>query len=88
MILNISKKDKKNLKMIYGIIIMLLTSSLLATPINAQDTIDTLKKDTILIDEIKKDTIKMVQDWEDIRMEQHAINKEMDDKLEVLKKNA
>ena len=72
--------------MTYVTIIMLLMSSLLATPINAQDTIDTLKKDTILIDGIKKDTIKMVQDWEDIRMEQHAINKEMDDKLEVLKK--
>ena len=65
---------------------MLLTSSLLATTINAQDTIDTLKKDTILIDGIKKDTIKMVQDWEDIRMEQHAINKEMVDKLKELKK--
>ena len=72
--------------MIYGIIIMLLTSSLLTTTINGQDTIDTLKLFPPSVTENKKDTFKMTQDVEDIKMEQRAINEEMVDKLKELKK--
>lgn len=72
--------------MIYGIIIMLLTSSLLTTTINGQDTIDTLKLFPTSVTENKKDTFKMTQDVEDIKIEQRAINEEMVDKLKELKK--
>ena len=72
--------------MTYVIIIMLLMSSLVAGTINAQDTIDTLKIFPPPIEDTKTDTFKMTEDMKDIRIEQRAINEEMDEKLEELKK--
>ncbi len=72
--------------MTYVTIMMLLMSSLLAGTINGQDTIDTLKIFPLPIEETKTDTFKMTEDMKDIRIEQRAINEEMDQKLEDLKK--
>ena len=72
--------------MTYVTIMMLLMSSLLAGTINGQDTIDTLKIFPLPIEETKTDTFKMTEDMKDIRIEQRAINEEMDQKLEELKK--
>ena len=72
--------------MTYVTIMMLLMSSLLAVTINGQDTIDTLKIFPLPIEETKTDTFKMTEDMKDIRIEQRAINEEMDQKLEDLKK--
>ena len=72
--------------MTYVTIMMLLMSSLLAGTINGQDTIDTLKIFPLPIEETKTDTFKMSEDVKDIRIEQRAINEEMDQKLEDLKK--
>ena len=72
--------------MTYVTIMMLLMSSLLAGTINGQDTIDTLKIFPLPIEETKTDTFKMSEDMKDIRIEQRAINEEMGEKLEELKK--
>jgi len=72
--------------MTYVTIMMLLMSSLLAGTINGQDTIDTLKIFPLPIEETKTDTFKMTEDMKDIRIEQRAINEEMGEKLEELKK--
>jgi len=72
--------------MTYVTIMMLLMSSLLAGTINGQDTIDTLKLFPLPIEETKTDTFKMTEDMKDIRIEQRAINEEMGEKLEELKK--
>ena len=72
--------------MTYVTIMMLLMSSLLAGTINGQDTIDTLKIFPLPIEVTKTDTFKMTEDMKDIRIEQRAINEEMDQKLEDLKK--
>jgi hypothetical protein len=61
-------------------------SSLLAGTINGQDTIDTLKIFPLPIEDTKTDTFKMSEDMKDIRIEQRAINEEMGEKLEELKK--
>ena len=72
--------------MTYVTIMMLLMSSLLAGTINGQDTIDTLKIFPLPIEDTKTDTFKMSEDMKDIRIEQRAINEEMGEKLEELKK--
>ena len=72
--------------MTYVTIMMLLMSSLLAGTINGQDTIDTLKIFPLPIEDTKTDTFKMSEDMKDIRIEQRAINEEMGEKLEYLKK--